>query len=103
MWTFAEPGSSRPIVYLDPRSRNARRILGDMDFDMVNSPEFADLLWLRRGYREAYGHLKQHQLINHIPNEGAMIDKGRLTGNLKALDRSGSVSDPSLDAFYQES
>ena len=58
MWTFAEPGSPRPIVYLDPgrqiEPRTPRRILGDMDFDMVNSPEFADLLWLRRGYREQY-------------------------------------------------
>lgn len=74
-----------PQFYLDRRSTNARRILSAFDADLVADPAQADLLWLRRGVGKMLPQLEPGQLINHFANEGAMINKGRLTGNLNRI------------------
>lgn len=84
----------RPAFYLDRRSTNARRIFSGLDIDIVDDPARANLLWLRRGVEEALPRLRQDQLINHFCQEGAMINKGRLSQNLRAA---GDID------FYPES
>lgn len=63
----------------------------------------ADMLWIRKNYEELYPALHPFQLINHFPNEEAMINKGFLTENLKRHDASPSDGGMSLSDFYQES
>ena len=81
-WIIEMP--SRPSFYLDRKSTNARRILSTLDANLIEDPRRAHLLWLRRGVREALPALTRGQLINHFAEEGAMINKGRLTANLNA-------------------
>lgn len=75
---------SRPTIYIDQRSSNARHILSGLDVYLIDDPYQADLLWLRGGVEAAYPVLKRGQLINHFPGESAMINKGKLTGHLNA-------------------
>ncbi len=84
----------RPAFFLDRRSTNARRIFSELDIDLVNDPGRANLVWLRRGVEQALPRLREDQLINHFYQEGAMINKGRLSENLNAV---GDID------FYPES
>jgi len=73
-----------------------------LGLDFVETPNEADLIWMRRRYRGVQEILRKDQLFNHIPREGAMTDKGELTGHLKAFDRRQATYDLSLDDFYPE-
>jgi len=91
-----------PTVYADPISDNARLILENAQVRLVDTPEQADLLWMRNEYTEAFDNLQPGQLINHFPNEGAMINKARLTEHLVAYDRREGAGATSRN-FYPES
>jgi len=106
-WTIKMP--ARPSFCLDRRSKNARRILSSLDADFVEDPRRANLLWLRRGVMEILPILAKGQLINHFAEEGAMINKGRLTANINAVGgrdfypESYRLYDPSeRDAFFEQ-
>ena len=65
------------------------------------------MLWIRKGYEKVMGHLEPYQLINHFPNESALINKGYLTTILKKyeanrLDRSISMHDFYPETFFLE-
>lgn len=62
----------------------------------------ADLLWMRKGYDPFFKALTQFQLLNHIPNERRIINKGFLTEHLQNYSRQQSHFDFSLEDFYQE-
>ncbi len=94
--------SCGPPVYVDPISSNARRILANAQVRLVDEPAQADLLWMRRGYANAFPYLRPGQLINHFPNEGAMINKARLTEHLVAYDEREGAGATSRD-FYPKS
>ena len=96
-------------IFCDDISKNARSIFAEMGVDFAEAPAFviddyhrADLIWMRKGYRQIQHSLREYQLLNHIPGEGAMVDKGNLTGHLKEFDRTQSMYDLSLSDFYQE-
>ena len=78
--------SNKPRIHLDRRSSNVRRILSKLDVDLVDDAEGADLLWLRRGSQKFQFRLKEHQLLNHFPEESAIVDKGDLTTYLHEHD-----------------
>ena len=78
---------SRPSVFVDHRSINARRIIESLDVDLVDRPGDADLLWIRRGVHKHLPNLRRGQLFNHFINESAMINKGHLTAHLNAAGR----------------
>ncbi|MCH9743374.1 MAG: tubulin--tyrosine ligase family protein [Gammaproteobacteria bacterium] len=82
-------------VYCDKRSNNARSMMQKMELTWVDTPEQADLIWMRKGYRPWYQRLKSHQLINHVPNEKVMTNKGHLTRHLNER--------PESKKFYKES
>jgi hypothetical protein len=93
----------RPVVYCDTASKNARSVFSQMDIDLVDTSRKADLLWLRRHYRYYYTHMKRHQVLNHIPGEGRIIDKGDLTQTLRVYDATLTGSGITSADFYQES
>lgn len=82
--------NARPRIYFDEASVNAAQIVSELPVELVDSPSNADLLWLRKNYREWYEELRPFQAINHIPGEEAMTRKGDLAEH---LHRQG-VSDP---------
>ena len=88
-------------VYCDRNSDNASAILADLDLRFVGFPEEADLVWMRKGYIRQFGNLKEYQLLNHVPGERAMTNKGHLTRHLKKPDQE-PPDGISLDEFYPE-
>jgi len=90
-------------LYCDPPSNNARAILSDLDVNFTHQIERADLIWMRKEYDEKYRALNNHQLLNHIPGERAMTNKGHLTWNLKKYTKKQSPDASSPKHFYPES
>ena len=93
---------SPPSIYCDAASTNARQIFGASGLRLADEPGKADLLWLRKGYRDWFSCLRQNQFINHLPNEEAITDKGLLTENLKWYDGKRPAGLLALKDFYQE-
>ena len=89
-------------IFCDERSTNARAILAALGYGMVPDPAKADLLWLRGGHKEFQNRLRAYQLLNHIPNEGVIVEKGHLAHHLKEFDRTRPRGDLSLGAFYPD-
>ncbi len=101
---FRRTRPERPIVYCDQASRNARSVFATLDdVDMTTSARKADVLWLRKNYRYYFDHMKWYQAINHFPNEGRIIDKGKLTETLRDYDATGGSGSIPCAEFYQES
>jgi hypothetical protein len=94
--------TGEPLIYCDPLSGNARAAfeLGQMRF--AGQPQDADVLWLRKGYREWYDRLKPFQLLNHLPNEASVTDKGFLAEHLRRYDRVQTKYDFGMKDLVQE-
>jgi len=90
-----------PRIYCDPASVNAARILSELPVEAVDSAAEADLLWMRRNYREWYDKLGPFQAINHIPLERSMIRKGDLAHILHRYGASQSQAAFSHADFFQ--
>jgi len=80
---------SRGAIYVDPTSTSARAAFGRGRHRLVDKPHAADLLWIREAedYGPMFERLAPFQLLNHLPNERALSDKGCLAENLYAYDR----------------
>ena len=91
-----------PAIYCDPASNNARAALDLGKIRIVEDPGKADLLWMRKGYREWFGKLRPFQLLNHFPNERAVTDKGFLAEHLGGFSRSQSKYDFGMKELVQE-
>lgn len=89
-------------MYLDPASNNARAALEEGKFRFVEEPRDADLIWMRKGYREWFDQLRPFQLLNHLPNENAVTDKGFLAEHLKQFDRVQTSFDFGMKDLVQE-
>ena len=88
-------------AFFDARSKNARALL-EGDLQVVEQPEAADLVWLRGGHKKLAGRLRAGQLINYIPGESALIDKGYLSQYLKLHEPGEGDPDLELEDFYPE-
>ena len=73
-----------------------------MPVSFARHPARADLLWIRRGYSKYYNRLSRYQLLNHIPGEKQMVDKGSLTQALQLFSTSQTEFTFNLEDFYQE-
>jgi hypothetical protein len=114
MSRFTRPGPGRekavpvaeagqlPAIYCDPASNNARAALSEETFRFVENPEDADLLWMRKGYREWFDRLKPFQVLNHLPQEHEITDKGRLAEHLREFDRVQTKYDFGMKDIVQE-
>lgn len=102
LWPFESRGRKN-VVYLDERSSNARRILIRIGVSIARDPSQADMLWMRKGYKNFEPAEREFQLLNHIPKEIALTNKGRLTRLLKRHAARDPDEDVTLDAFYPES
>jgi len=92
---------STPSIFFDQHSQNARRILLELDITLAHSPSEADMLWIRKNYRSYYPTLTQTQLINHIPHEAELTDKGKLALNLHRYSKNKN-NRCNLADFYPE-
>lgn len=91
-------------IYCDRRSECASNIFSLTGHVQTEKEKEADLLWIRRGYMRRLKKLGPKQLLNHLPNETAMINKGLLTENLGRLQADDSLNDLLSPAeFYQPS
>lgn len=93
-----------PAIYVDPESTNARRIFERGRFRVVGEPGEADLLWFRHkgDCEDLLATLKPFQLVNHLPNEYALADKGRLAETLYAYDRTQTKHELRIADLVQE-
>src|SRR5215510_5932430 len=90
-------------VFFDDLSLNVRQVLSRFeDIIPVEDPADASMLWLRHGYREAFGKLGRYQLLNHIPGEEVMTRKGDLAGILHEIGAAHPDAAFSHADFYKE-
>jgi hypothetical protein len=82
---FARP---KRRIFCDPSSSSAARAFRLESQKLISDPHEAEILWMRKGYTKRYPALQPGQLINHFPNESAIINKGLLTETLKRYDSS---------------
>jgi len=88
-------------IYLDKTSSNALKILeGKEDIQIVDNIKNADLLWVRKGYKQIKPGAKQ--LLNHLKNESFITQKGELTQTLKSYFDKDLNQGLSLSNFYPE-
>ena len=88
-------------IYLDKTSSNALKILeGKEDIQIVDNIKNADLLWVRKGYKQIKPGAKQ--LLNHLKNESFITQKGELTQTLKNYFDKDLNQGLSLSNFYPE-
>ena len=73
-----------------------------MPVSLVDHAVRADMLWIRRGFSQLYNRLSRYQLLNHIPGEKQMVDKGRLTQALQTYSGSQTEFPFNLEDFYQQ-
>lgn len=98
--------SRLPGIYCDRKSGNVARILKGSGYHLVAHESKAEMLWVRKGFKPRVHKLLPYQLLNHIPNETAMINKGHLTQNLKRFEQeplSGTKDSLRMGDFYPES
>jgi hypothetical protein len=82
------PGQpDRGSVFCDPKSTDAQRALSGMGVRFVADPRQADLVWMGEGYTYVMPHLQRNQMLKHVEDEGAIINKARLTDHLAAHER----------------
>lgn len=89
-------------IYVNPESINAQAIFEQGDWAFEPHPALANFIWMRHKYRQMYRHLRPDQLLNHIPGERAICDKGHLTRHLQGFDACSNGYDISASDFYQE-
>lgn len=73
-------------IFCDKASKQARKIFLRSQFNTVDKKEDAQILWIRSKYKQALPDLAKEQIINHLPGEGEVTTKGKLTLNLKLQD-----------------
>ena len=93
--------AEKPTIYCERRPKYARAIFSTLDAHLTHDPGSADLIWVRTDYHELHDTLRPDQLLNHIPGQGAMVDKGRLQESLAAYD-AACTSGPTSKDFYPE-
>lgn len=83
---------------------NARAAFERGPFHVVQARHDADLLWLREpeDYRPCFKTLRPLQLLNHLPSEAAMSDKGHLAEHLYGYDRVQREDDLGVKDLVQE-
>jgi hypothetical protein len=89
-------------IFTDPPSEIARSVFARHGFRQASDPAVADLLWVRTGYRSLFAQLAPDQILNHLPAEREVVDKGPLTENLKRYATSARPALPPLASFYPE-
>ncbi len=96
--------SETPTVFCDVLSKNAALVFSEADMNFAEFPEDADLLWMRKRkvFKPYMNQLEPYQLMNHLPGENALIDKGLLAGFLNDYDQVRRDDDVPKDSFYPE-
>ncbi|XXX77711.1 hypothetical protein WMF30_02900 [Sorangium sp. So ce134] len=89
-------------IYCDRSSENARASFIQNGHVVTDGSDRADLLWIRKGYQPYFRALREDQLINHIPSERHMINKGLMTLALKRFEQRQASGDLRLRDFYQD-
>jgi hypothetical protein len=91
-------------IYADRNSMNARAVFESGPFRVIDKPKFADLLWMRESedYGPYFETLQPFQLLNHLPNEMALADKGFLAEHLYTYDRVQTKHDFGVNDLVQE-
>ncbi len=91
-----------PGIFCDAKSTSAIQAFNLQNHRLYSNQDEAEILWMRKGFNEAMSTLKPHQLINHFPNESALINKGYLTQELAAYEEQSLSNTVSLHDFYPE-
>lgn len=89
-------------VFVDAISTSARSILVGGGFTYEPDPTQADSLWVRKNVRKYLPNLAPHQLINHLPEEGQLINKANLARHLLEYQRACVPGEIQLSDFCQE-
>lgn len=98
----ADDAAQPPAIYCDEASKNARTAFELGGYRLVEKPKHADLLWMRKDYRPFYNSLKPFQLLNHLPSERAVADKGFLAEHLSEYDKVRATHDIGMKDLMQE-
>ena len=92
-------------IFTDPGAKNARKAFLNAGFPAAPSPEASELVWLRSLRMGLHRDLRPDQILNHLPAEHRLIDKGNLTELLQRHD--ATLPDAEgvlrLSTFYKES
>lgn len=92
-----------PRMYCDKASSSAIKAFQQEGFNIQANPDLAEMLWIRKGYTSRFSSLRPHQLLNHFPNESALINKGFLTRVINEYDRKHPDTEVKAKDLYPES
>ena len=92
-----------PRMFCDKASSSAIDAFQQQGFNIQPKPDLAEMLWIRKGYTSLFPSLKKHQLLNHFPNESALINKGYLTETINEYARNNPNTEVRAQDLYPES
>ena len=78
-------------------------MFADAGYEFASTPKEASLIWLRTKFRQYFNHLSEGQLINHLPNQRELVEKGDLTKNIQSFYASSPEACRDVAPFYPES
>ena len=78
-------------------------MFADAGYDFASTPKEASLIWLRTKFRQYFNTLSEGQLINHLPNQRELVEKGDLTKNIQAFYAANPGACRDVEPFYPES
>jgi len=87
-------------LYCDSASTNAAKILGSK-YSIGEDPTSAKLLWIRKGYSNFYNNLGEFQLINHLPKEKSIVNKGKVLEVLRNYENGKRAKDEGFTPMSQ--
>ncbi len=90
-------------VFCDHISARARCMFADAGYEFASTPREASLIWLRTKFRQYFDTLSEGQLINHLPNQRELVEKGDLTKNIQSYYAAHPEAVKEVEPFHPES
>lgn len=104
MWFLKKkPLEQIESVFCDHISARARCMFADAGYDFASTPHEASLIWLRTKFRQYFDTLSEGQLINHIPTQRELVEKGNLSKNIRSYYAAHPESVKEVEPFHPES
>ncbi len=104
MWFFKKkPLDQIETVFCDHISARARCMFADAGYEFASTPGEAGLIWLRTKFRQYFDTLTEGQLINHLPNQRELVEKGDLTKNIQSYYSAHPEAAKEVEPFHPES
>lgn len=90
-------------IYCDSSSGNVCEIIKHTPLAQVKNLDSAELIWCRNNYKPLFNKITANQLLNHIPTEGCIVNKGKLYASLQNYANENIDNQTVVNQFLQPS